>query len=646
MQACCKCSGGLIQATPFEYVSKPVAVGFPLVVGYPQPRTASAYTINSDCELAEYGLTIDGTTGQLQGIPKTDEPARIQCTITALQLQCETKGGNSVCKTVESPHAADIIIDIGHIAYEKSTLICYKGQEQYTPIKSGHGNSDVEWSEFTINCVPKLTWMMDANQQNGGFNHATGQITCPSNALGVMNGGVTNVDDIWSNQGGAVCTVSAKEFDRGDPDSTKPNIRTTMVNVLRPKPWANLIYSQYRASATIGEVSPVLSVEPPPGSAGPGAMAPTRFIADCSVSPSTLGSEELSFAYDEMHNTGLVAGFPAFEIAEDGSITAMPADGMVGLFNADTRTPVRKSITVTCDVFGLYPDPAINAGYGAAGALKSADQIVLTLTDNMCWIRQNLAVAPWGTVMQKNEATCRAECRESPMCAFYAVSNESECQFFYRKMDQTGAKRDVTAKVTDCTNDRSCLSVAVEGNWVASGSYCPVGNDNLRGMVYEKEGVAEGESMYLARFLASRDGNAVASDGAECANNDWVVRRASEADFIDEEKNIMDLKGPIVRCLKPNAVESIFNSATTVELQKGTAGQNVIEGQFVAQTCSPLNVTMEGEDSVVQVFKLDDKETSQAADFWVRFFLINYHAEIEQDVSSLYKLPCPQLPHL
>ena len=62
----------------------------------------------------------------------------------------------------------------------------------------------------------------------------------------------------------------------------------------------------------------------------------------------------------------------------------------------------------------------------------------------------------------------------------------------------------------------------MEDHWLTTGSYCPIGSDNLRGMVYEKEGVNEAESIYLAKYLSARDGS------SDCTNGDMVLRRASE----------------------------------------------------------------------------------------------------------------------
>ncbi len=444
-QACCKCAnGGQTTATPFEWVSHPVAVGWPKVSGWPEPRTASMYSINEDCDLGEYGLTIDGTTGQLQGVPKTDEPSKIECEITALQLECE---GES-CKMVASPHSAKVVVEVSYMAYPANTLLCHEGvSSTHAPVLAGRDRPlDVTWSEFTIDCVPTIPWLA-----NNHFNRTNGEITCP--ATSTMAGSVTDVDDVWLNQPGGVCTISAKQRDASDAEAKgKPKVRTTSVVLLQPRPWTELEYSTYTATATVGEMSPVLTIQPPSDKSGPGWMAPTKFTTDCYATPTSVGSggteQDLTFTYDQLTNTGAVAGFPVFELSEDGSLSAMPADGLLSLFNKDESTNVRKSITLTCDIFGLYPDPTMSA-------VKSKQQVKLTLTDDICWIRQNLAVAQWGSpIPSMDAAKCRAACRHSPMCALYSLDASNHCKFFYRKFDQASGKQDVWAKVTDCTNDR------------------------------------------------------------------------------------------------------------------------------------------------------------------------------------------------
>ena len=59
-QACCRCGGGQRAATPFTYYVAPTFLYATSITGFPVPRTASHYTIDGDCKLLDYGLTIDG----------------------------------------------------------------------------------------------------------------------------------------------------------------------------------------------------------------------------------------------------------------------------------------------------------------------------------------------------------------------------------------------------------------------------------------------------------------------------------------------------------------------------------------------------------------------------------------------------------
>eukprot|EP00438_Fugacium_kawagutii_P021215 Skav201612 [mRNA] locus=scaffold152:1071978:1078365:+ [translate_table: standard] len=65
------CGGGLRKAGEFRYYSEPLLVGDDagLIKGYPLPRTATRYSVDSSCGLLDLNLTIDGTTGELRLVP-------------------------------------------------------------------------------------------------------------------------------------------------------------------------------------------------------------------------------------------------------------------------------------------------------------------------------------------------------------------------------------------------------------------------------------------------------------------------------------------------------------------------------------------------------------------------------------------------
>ena len=107
-------------------------------------------------------------------------------------------------------------------------------------------------------------------------------------------------------------------------------------------------------------------------------------------------------------------------------------------------------------------------------------------------------------------------------------------------------------------------------------------------------------------------------DGSICADKDWVLRRARATDFIDEEAQIFDLKGDIIKCLNPTAVPDVFKSQLKVELQPSNVTTKV-EGQFDAKKCPPLNITYMSGESVKEII-LDDKDTPEKADFWLHPF--------------------------
>ncbi|CAE7196704.1 unnamed protein product [Symbiodinium sp. CCMP2592] len=86
-EACCICGGGVVSATPFSYPAVHLALGSPVDV-LPSPMTASHYSLNEDCELSTYNLTMNGATGAITQDPgklMPKEAFSIECLVTAHQ---------------------------------------------------------------------------------------------------------------------------------------------------------------------------------------------------------------------------------------------------------------------------------------------------------------------------------------------------------------------------------------------------------------------------------------------------------------------------------------------------------------------------------------------------------------------------------
>uniref|UniRef100_A0A0G4HP76 Apple domain-containing protein n=1 Tax=Chromera velia CCMP2878 TaxID=1169474 RepID=A0A0G4HP76_9ALVE len=83
--ACCACGGGLRQATPFTYDQSSDFIVNQTIKLLPMPRTATHYVPSAGCKLSEYGLTLNGETGEVSGTPVSENPIQVSCSILALQ---------------------------------------------------------------------------------------------------------------------------------------------------------------------------------------------------------------------------------------------------------------------------------------------------------------------------------------------------------------------------------------------------------------------------------------------------------------------------------------------------------------------------------------------------------------------------------
>ncbi|CAE7497806.1 unnamed protein product [Symbiodinium sp. CCMP2592] len=146
--ACCGCMGGLRAATAFGYYTEPMLLGQRTAKGYPLPRTASRYSVDSSCKLLDFNLTINGTTGELQLAPGCDavgcgsatENFEVSCVITAHEgdLNASTPLHISVFK---------------FMAYQSSLLVI--GDEKtrtFTPSFA----PQVSPADLHLNCLPAV----------------------------------------------------------------------------------------------------------------------------------------------------------------------------------------------------------------------------------------------------------------------------------------------------------------------------------------------------------------------------------------------------------------------------------------------------------------------------------------------------------
>eukprot|EP00439_Symbiodinium_sp_Y106_P071025 s3196_g12.t1 len=173
MQACCKCKVGHKSPTPFKYADKRFAVGVPIYLE-PLPRTATRYSVNGDCNLAAYNLTLDGNTGVISYQGSMARPVKsfsVQCEVTAHQ-------GVGLSETVKVSVTAE------HMTYPSAVLVFSQKTSSYPAIASG------ALQDFSMVCAPEQPWLSV---------DASGTVTASSQASTQTVGAVTEglLGDGW-----------------------------------------------------------------------------------------------------------------------------------------------------------------------------------------------------------------------------------------------------------------------------------------------------------------------------------------------------------------------------------------------------------------------------------------------------------------
>ena len=272
-EACCKCGGGQRRATPFTYYVEGLVVGQETVVGHPVPRTAARYSVDKDCELSKYGLTINSETGALElhsdcsvgcGFGK---PFTVSCTITAEQSSFLTAS------------AEITVVAYPKFSYGSNPLVFDESGVSYSPVVA----SDSGTASFDqVLCSP-------SNVSNAlSLNQGTGVLLWTGTET---TGGVTGVDSVGATTG-AVCyvtaTVDSKQY-------------TVPIVVLKPEIWSELDYA-YGGTlyATVGERSPKLKPIKEEGKLPPSRFS--AYVADTDVS------------YDILTGVGLYKGHLLFHL--------------------------------------------------------------------------------------------------------------------------------------------------------------------------------------------------------------------------------------------------------------------------------------------------------------------------------------------
>ncbi|CAJ1369095.1 unnamed protein product [Effrenium voratum] len=500
-QACCECGGGHVIPTPFEYPSRRWALTSEIHLR-PEPRTAERYTVDSGCELAAYNLTISGSSGlisYIDGKKKPDEAFSIQCEVTAHQ-----QAGVSFTAVVKV--TADVL------TYQSSALLFHTGSTE-SPLTS------VALSKFALSCAPELDWLV----LDGG----TGVLRfAPGSAAGA--GGVSVVEEKFFGQDGGVCTVSA--WAQGEKYQAS-------FMALKPRPWPNLQYDLSSVSVSLGQELLPLKPKTP---AAQGLMKPFAFHVACDVS----GAAK-AFTFDRLLGVGFLDGHSVLELDKDGQLTIAPASTLVSLFDQLLQDAQRKHMTLQCRVVGLFPDQELP---------PVETSLSIHIQDSVCWVSETVqGVAVPDADGAADESKCRMSCRLDDTCANYKYESNSCLRYDVR---QDGVEATVTAKITNCTNEGTCMRVQ-HSLWYLSGKYCPIGRDAVKGgIMYIREHETAEDMVYLYQ---SREG-----DG--CSLGEWLLQGPGDSDYVAKSSGLFEFRGKLLECLPDNQVSFALSACSTSSL--------------------------------------------------------------------------------
>ncbi|CAE7940472.1 unnamed protein product [Symbiodinium sp. KB8] len=415
--------------------------------------------------------------------------------------------------------------ETGQTPASSVTLLFHDDSEEKLPLTTGSG-----WSKFELGCAPEVSWLSIV-ASTGALRYAA-----PSGATG----GVSVADDILFGQDGAVCVVTAWQ--------THKKHQTTFV-AIRPRPWPTLQYDLDAVAVSVGEDLHPLNPRPHKEQ---GLMKPWAFSMACDVSGAASSTR---FTYDRILNMGLLDGHPILDISPDGAITVAPARTLSELFDALSVSGSQRKVETT---------------------------LTIVVQDTVCWVPQNIKGTGLPHASADTEAKCRSQCRADETCANYKF--EGQCMRYDARSD--GNPVTVVAKVTNCTNEGTCMKVT-HSEWYLAGTYCPLGRDAvLGGIVYLREHVTQQDMVYL------REG----SSGG-CGANEWALMAPSSADFIDKALGLFELRGTRHACISSSSLEHSLSWCATKALAW-------IEEQEEDE---------EGQPALV----LDDPGTAQPADFWL-----------------------------
>ena len=502
-EACCKCGGGVKTATSFKYDDHTYILGEQVSM-WPQPRTATRYGLNEDCEFAMYNLTLNGATGEvsfIKGAGKPKEPFRISCKVTAFQ-----------------PHhlffTATVTVAMAELSYGPSLLLFTAKTKSYTLQKFSPPKS--HWKDFQMMCAPDAKWVtMD---KTGDLKLAEAKET----------GAVDIVKDLYKGQTGTVCHVFALLRKSPTAEWEKKTVDFILV---KPKPATKLSYSTSLIASSISQVVP--PVLPVPFKEGD--MAPNAYTMRC---------DKAGFTFDSLHGIGFYDGHPLMELQPNGQLSLNIGPSFVHIFDSMGSSKHNRKIglldlKLKCRIFGSFGDPELE---------PISARMDIVVSDSTCWVQEKMPyrnIRRWHGV--NSHAECQNICRNTASCSHYRYirrgRGSANAYCYDTKRAETRSTSTVWSKVPDCNPMNTCVKVDAP-TWLERGIYCPVGYDiDRQSMTYLKDGKTPKETIYLRRYKAGVDRTV---DG--CNSGGWLLQEKNANDFVSLSKGVFEFSGPLVGC--------------------------------------------------------------------------------------------------
>ncbi|CAE7443578.1 unnamed protein product [Symbiodinium sp. CCMP2592] len=466
----------------FVYYVAPMALGLTEVVGHPLPRTAHRYSLNKECELVKYGLSLEPETGKLKlaegcgVLGCLESPIEVECIVTAHQ-------GKGLSASTR------LVVNVGAISYGPSPVVLLEGVSSVTP--SLRSSIKADDAPFKLACAPEPSWL---------------KIDETSGALSLVPESTAS----------SLTDEKGMYLDRGATCMVSKGLSSTSVVVLAPVPWTSMSYA-YAAGrplyVTVGEKSPVLQVK---GQGGPYATAPTRFSASCRHSD----WHESVFAFDTITGLATFEGHRIFSL-DVATGESAPGDRSMAVnehrihFAAQYISELsldlnlehtfarsqQKAKKMTCNIYGHYEWTLSGQRAVLAHSIQN-----LSIRDHTCWAIRKVGFAKYKKIRAvgkgpRGMVACMNHCRRDPSCTHIGIFTfKSGTRWCIRadgicsdsKDDACRYKdRVVRERYTGCGERHSCLAVFIANFNYLSGKYCFQGENaagESQGPVYFKRG--------------------------------------------------------------------------------------------------------------------------------------------------------------